>query len=102
MPPLYPMVDPPLRVQDLTIYAHRLKIFLLSFQDLIKYTPEEHPDYEMLQSFMKRSQEFLEKNYSQQPEVDVSTGNYTRNQNVISEKSDDLIRTLSSLWMRFL
>jgi hypothetical protein len=56
----------------------------------------------MLQSFMKRAQEFLEKNYSQQPEVDVSTVNYTRNQNVISGESDDLIRTLSSLWMRFL
>ena len=42
-------------------------------QDLIKYTPEEHPDFELLKTFMKHAQEFLEKNYNQQPEVDVST-----------------------------
>ncbi|CAB4021697.1 active breakpoint cluster region-related -like, partial [Paramuricea clavata] len=48
----------------------RIARYILAMDDLIKYTPEEHPDYEMLQSFMKRAQEFLEKNYSQQPEVD--------------------------------
>ena len=47
-------------------------LFYLFFsQDLIKYTPDEHPDHEMLQTFMKRAQEFLEVNYSLQPDVDV-------------------------------
>ncbi len=56
------------------------EMIFVFFQDLIKYTPVEHPDYEMLQTFMKRAQEFLERNYSQQPEVDVSVVKYTRNQ----------------------
>ena len=46
-------------------------LFYVFFQDLIKYTPDEHPDHEMLQTFMKRAQEFLEVNYSLQPDVDV-------------------------------
>lgn len=42
-----------------------------SIQDLIKYTPEEHPDYRMLQEFMKHAQDFLETSCSQQSGVDV-------------------------------
>ena len=63
---------------------HDITNIFQSFQDLIKYTPEEHPDYEMLQAFMKHAQEFLERNYSQQSDVDVSL--CFKEYNVISKK----------------
>ena len=46
--------------------------FLSPSQDLVKYTPDEHPDYEMLQTFMKRAQEFLENNYNDRRSIGVS------------------------------
>ncbi|XP_028400755.1 active breakpoint cluster region-related protein-like [Dendronephthya gigantea] len=66
-----------LSTQEITTYEslfrkplERIARYILAMDDLIKYTPEEHPDYEMLQTFMKHAQEFLERNYSQRPEVD--------------------------------
>ena len=38
----------------------------------MKYTPEEHPDYDLLQAFMARVKEFLEMNDSGRESISVS------------------------------